>query len=350
MRIAVLIPKLMHLGPIRVVEYLVNALKNEQDLQITVFYLDDFVKPDVTLTVKTEKFRKKSFCFADFDLVQTNGIRSDLIAFLNRRKIHYHISTIHNFVFEDLYYSYNRLISWIFGFLWLILWYRSDKLVCLTSAMKNYYERWFSSSRLEVINNGIPEFMDTQVADNDIVNVISSFRASGLKIIGTACVLTKRKGIDQVLRLVAAKPDYAFVVIGDGKELTNLKRMTQRLQIFNRCFFSGFRSNAATYFPYFDFVILSSRSEGFGLALIEAVQKRVPVICSDINVFQELFTEEEVTFFRLDDQHSLMNAIDSATKIGRQKTEKAYARYQTHYTDIIMAKGYKSLYQSAQNR
>jgi glycosyltransferase involved in cell wall biosynthesis len=80
------------------------------------------------------------------------------------------------------------------------------------------------------------------------------------------------------------------------------------------------------------------------------VQKRVPVICSDINVFQELFTEEEVTFFRLDDQHSLMNAIDSATKIGRQKTEKAYARYQTHYTDIIMAKGYKSLYQSIQNR
>ncbi|MDO9580630.1 MAG: glycosyl transferase, partial [Bacteroidales bacterium] len=84
--------------------------------------------------------------------------------------------------------------------------------------------------------------------------------------------------------------------------------------------------------------------EGFGLALVEAVQQRVPVICSDIEVFKELFDEEEVTFFRLNDTISLIQALNKSQKTGNVKAELAYKRYLNNYTDKLMAKRYYELY------
>ena len=101
------------------------------------------------------------------------------------------------------------------------------------------------------------------------------------------------------------------------------------------------------YFRYFDFFVMPSRSEGFGLALIEAVQQKVPVICSDIEVFKELFNCDEVTFFKLEDRSSLIEAMKAAKETGRGKVDLAYARYQNNYTDRHMAKRYYELYQSA---
>ena len=77
---------------------------------------------------------------------------------------------------------------------------------------------------------------------------------------------------------------------------------------------------------------MPSRSEGFGLALIEAVQQKIPVICSDIDVFKELFTDDEVTFFKLEDHGSLSEAVKTAIETGLKKTENAYERYPKNYT------------------
>ena len=92
---------------------------------------------------------------------------------------------------------------------------------------------------------------------------------------------------------------------------------------------------------------MPSRSEGFGLALIEAVQQKVAVICSDIAVFRELFSSDEVTFFRLEDRNSLIEALSEALKTGKNKTESAYVRYLNNYTDVLMANRYYEIYCSA---
>jgi glycosyltransferase involved in cell wall biosynthesis len=92
---------------------------------------------------------------------------------------------------------------------------------------------------------------------------------------------------------------------------------------------------------------MPSRSEGFGLALVEAVQQKVPVVCSDLAVFSELFSSEEVTFFKLDNQYSLQEAVKEALINGSEKTGLAYSRYQNSYTDKIMAENYLKLYLSA---
>jgi glycosyltransferase involved in cell wall biosynthesis len=93
---------------------------------------------------------------------------------------------------------------------------------------------------------------------------------------------------------------------------------------------------------------MPSRSEGFGLTLIEAVQQKVPVICSDIVVFKEILNDDEVTFFKLEDRTSLTEALKSASESGKKKAEKAYLRYINNYSASIMAKNYYELYKTAQ--
>jgi glycosyltransferase involved in cell wall biosynthesis len=346
MNVAIIVARIDMLGPVIVIQNLVNGLSVFNDLNIKVIYIDKKVNPNVKMNVPAERFDSRTFRFADYDIIHTNGIRPDLLAFFNRRKIKYHISTIHNFVFEDLSSAYNGLISLFFGNIWLRIWKRADKLVCVSEAMKNYYLRWYKITKLEVVHNGITETDSQIIPDEDIIASIELFHSRGLKVLGTAAILTKRKGIDQILNLISVEKGFALIIIGEGKELPDLQRLATTLKISDRCLFFGFRNNAKVYFRYFDFFIMPSRSEGFGLALIEAVQQKVPVICSDIDVFRELFASNEVTFFKLGDLNSLSNSMKTAIETGFTKTKTAYERFQSNYTALIMAKHYQSLYKS----
>jgi L-malate glycosyltransferase len=349
MRIAVIIPRLCQLGPVKFVKVLADRLGEFKDLQIKVFYLDKLVDQHVRISVPVERLDKVKFCFGDFDIIHTNGIRPDYFAYKNRKKIKTHISTIHNLVFEDLTFTYNKFLSLIFGNIWLILWSRADKLVCVSNAMKIYYERLLPSSKLEVIYNGVEVPVTSAGMDNKVITVVEKFRSCGLKVIGCAGILTKRKGVDRILYLAAEVKDIAIVVIGSGKELTSLKNLAEKLKIADRCYFPGFLADAVNYFKHFDLYIMPSRSDGFGLALIEAVQQKVAVVCTDIPVFRELFNSDEVTFFKSGNRNSLIKALNEASETGKTKAELAYVRYLNNYTGLLMTKRYYELYRSLTN-
>lgn len=346
MRVAIIVSRIDQLGPVKVIQNLVNLLSKSDELEVKVFYLDKKVDQKINMDVPVAKLERRNFCFAEYDIIHTNGIRPDLFAFLNRKKIRYHISTIHNFVFEDLTFTYNRFISFLFGNIWLILWRRADKLVCVSNAMKTYYSKWYSLSKLIVIYNGIAQTNNTFQPDYEIIRSVESYRSKGLKVIVSIGKLTKRKGIDQILHLVAEEKELTLMIIGNGKELPNLVQLSKKLNITDRCIFCGFQVNAVNYLKQFDFFIASSRSEGFGLSLIEAVQQKIPVICSDIEVFKELFNHEEVTFFKLDDRASFVSSLRTAMETGMSKVNLAHSRYLNNYTDNLMAKQYYQLYNS----
>jgi len=346
MKVAIIISRIEPLGPVKVIQALVNSLSKNQELKINVFYIDKKVDPEMKMMVPVERLDRKTFNFSEYDIIHTNGIRPDLFAFRNRKKIKYHISTIHNFVFEDLSFTYNKVISLIFGNIWLILWRRADKLICVSNSLKIYYEKWYPSSKFEVIYNGIPESVNSIAADNDFVLKFGEFKSKGYKVLGSAGILTKGKGIDLVIKLIAAEKEFAVIIIGNGKELYNLKQLAEKLGVSNRCVFYGFSCNAVNYYEYFDFFIMPSRSEGFGLAMLEAVQQKVPVVCSDLAVFYELFNNEEVTFFKSGDLKSLSEALDIANETCNKKVDLAFTRYLNNYTNTLMAKQYLELFQS----
>jgi glycosyltransferase involved in cell wall biosynthesis len=346
MRVAIIITRPVLLGPSIVMKSLVTSLSGKENLRVELYCLGKPKEDEEEFDCHWLKFNLSKFRFEDYDIIHTNGIKPDMIAFFFRKRIRRHISTIHSLVTEEFLLTRNRLFSVVFSKIWLLCWKRADKLVCVSNSVKNYCSKSLPSGKLEVIHNGIPEKVNRVEPDHDMRMRIDHFRNRGLKVIGTAAILTRLKNTQILLELVAARSEFACVVIGNGKELGKLKELAEKLDISNRCFFAGFRKVAANYFRYFDFFISASLSEGFGLTVVEAVRERIPVVCSAIPAFRELFTEDEVTFFNPFDCNSLSAALDIASVKGKGKSEAAYSAFRVKYTETYMGLNYYEHYKS----
>ena len=344
MRVAIILTRPVFLGPSIVLGDMINSLSGTESLTFDLYCIREPEANETEFNHNWIKFRYKSFRFEDYDIIHTSGIQPDLIAFLYRKRIRYHLSTIHSLVSEEFILTRSRLFSFIFSNFWMLLWKRADRLVCVSNTVKRYYSGRFSQAKLEVIYNGIPEEPVFQGCDEDVITVVDKFRGKGLKVLGTAAILSKLKNTQLLLDLLAARSEFACVIIGSGKELTNLKRLAAELGISERVFFAGFRKEASNYFRYFDFFVTASLSEGFGLTVVEAAREKVPVLCSGISAFRELFTPDEVTFFEKNDVNSLFAALDMATRDGKEKAEAAFSVFKAKYTSRIMGEEYYDLY------
>ena len=144
-------------------------------------------------------------------------------------------------------------------------------------------------------------------------------------------------------------PDYVFILIGRGKERENLIKLAKRLGVSDRCYFLGYKNNATNYLQYYDIYAMPSITEGFGLALIEAAFAKKSCVCSNLDVFKELYTNDEVTFCNPRHRQSLKNAIEEAYNKREEKCEKAYKRAVENYTVEIMGQRYMDLYNHLYN-
>ncbi|GMU52084.1 MAG: glycosyl transferase [Candidatus Xenobia bacterium] len=91
------------------------------------------------------------------------------------------------------------------------------------------------------------------------------------------------EGKDQATLLQAAAPvleryDAELIVIGDGPSRPKLVRLSHELGVPDRVRFLGSQPNPFPYLRQSDIFALSSRSEGFGLALVEAMACRLAVV------------------------------------------------------------------------
>jgi len=97
--------------------------------------------------------------------------------------------------------------------------------------------------------------------------------------------LSVEKDFATLLRAVAAlSMPLRLVILGEGKERPALEALIRRLGIADRVLLPGFVNNATDWLAHAKLFVSSSRFEGFGNAIVEAMQARVPVIATDCPV------------------------------------------------------------------
>jgi glycosyltransferase involved in cell wall biosynthesis len=97
----------------------------------------------------------------------------------------------------------------------------------------------------------------------------------GAPLLVTLSHLTKDKGIDVLLdgfgRLLARRPDARLAIVGDGPEEGRLKALARERGLLGPAAFTGQRADVAAVLAAADLYTTTSRVEGLGLAVLEAM-------------------------------------------------------------------------------
>jgi glycosyltransferase involved in cell wall biosynthesis len=135
---------------------------------------------------------------------------------------------------------------------------------------------------VRLIYNGVPDVQPPPVA-----------RVAPGPTIGSLGRLSFEKGHDILLRAVAELPDVAAVLVGDGPDRERLVALASELGIAERVTFAGWQAEPMAWLPGLDVFVLPSRLEALGLAAIEAMLARRPVVGSDTGGLPEVVVEGE---------------------------------------------------------
>jgi glycosyltransferase involved in cell wall biosynthesis len=127
--------------------------------------------------------------------------------------------------------------------------------------------------------------------------------------------LVKRKGYDFLIRSIAKLENkkVCALIIGDGPEKENLKKLSKELNVLNQIIFLGFISEEKKfqYLNCADIYILSSIHEGFGIVLQEAMQIGLPIIATDNGGQVDFVKDGENGFLvKFGDKNALVNRIE----------------------------------------
>lgn len=96
--------------------------------------------------------------------------------------------------------------------------------------------------------------------------------------------LVSEKDLDTLLQACARVPqslDLTLTIIGTGNEQSALQALAERLNIADRVYFLGFKSNPFDYIKSADIFVHTALFEGFGNVILEAMACGVAVIATD---------------------------------------------------------------------
>jgi glycosyltransferase involved in cell wall biosynthesis len=107
---------------------------------------------------------------------------------------------------------------------------------------------------------------------------------AGAPVIGNVAALTGHKDHQTLIRAAALvlqrKPAVRVVILGEGHLRRELESEAAALGLGGRCVFAGFRKDLDLLMPAFTIFCLSSRLEGLGTSLLDAMCLGVPIVAT----------------------------------------------------------------------
>ncbi|ASW75071.1 glycosyl transferase family 1 [Chryseobacterium piperi] len=107
-----------------------------------------------------------------------------------------------------------------------------------------------------------------------------------------------QKGFDRLLRthkkLLDEGLKHKVLIIGDGYDFENIKKLKSELGIDESATMLGFTDNPYPYFKNASFYILSSRYEGFPTVLFEAITLKKKIIATEVSGVKEMLDNGEL--------------------------------------------------------
>lgn len=167
-----------------------------------------------------------------------------------------------------------------------------DLVFAVSSAVREYYLKKSFVRQGKIIV--VPNWIDLNKFSYTEKKIRSDNKTP---IIGTIGTLNKEKGQADLIRaFVKVKSKFPFSrleIVGDGPERDNLSALIRELKLSKNVFLLGRKTNTFECLKKWDLFVLPSRSETFGLVLLEAMATGVPVIASATGGIVDIIESEK---------------------------------------------------------
>lgn len=128
----------------------------------------------------------------------------------------------------------------------------------------------------------------------------------------------QHKGFDlliEAFHLFAQKDkEWKLDIVGEGEEEKLYRELIEKYQLKDRVLIHPFTNNIQDYYSQAQVYVLSSRWEGFGLVLVEAMAHGLPVVSSDLPTSKEIMGDFGL-YFKSEDINDLAQRLEDATHI-----------------------------------
>jgi glycosyltransferase involved in cell wall biosynthesis len=174
----------------------------------------------------------------------------------------------------------------------------TDRVVAVCeAARRNLAEHdRVAGAKLAVVPNGIhvERFAAASPAAHDAVASLLGVDAA-TKIVGCVGRLNWAKDLPTLIRAFAALsrrgPDAVLALIGDGSLREDLERLASDEGVADRVVFLGDRSDVRDLLPGLDVFAMSSVSEGYSIALLEASASALPIVATNVGGNAEIVND-----------------------------------------------------------
>lgn len=207
--------------------------------------------------------------------------------------------TVHGLAFNEKRPTWQKWLIKFSHWLTLIL---CHQVITVADCLKKQIINWpGTKNKVATIYNGLPsiKFFEKSVARREL------FAGHNDRFwIGTISELHHNKGLDSLIDAFALVVrsllghslgwSANLMIIGEGEELEKLKWLARAKRLEDRIHFLGRVEDARAYLKAFDIFTLTSRTEAFPYAILEAGAAGLPVIASEIGGIPEVITEPEL--------------------------------------------------------
>lgn len=231
-----------------------------------------------------------------YDIVHTHSTKAGLLGRLAARLagVPVIIHTVHGVPFAlgpnlrtRVYVSLERLVGSF-----------TDCLVCVGEVLRQEQIAWgiAAPDKLTTVYSGI-DFSSYRPQRTTREQKRALGLAGAWPIVGSIGRLSEQKAQDQLIEAVALLreefPYIRLLLVGDGELRPCLEQQIQRLDLASHVSLLGERTDIADLLNVFDIYAVSSRWEGVGRALTEAMYWGLPIVATPVNGVKELILHEE---------------------------------------------------------
>lgn len=284
--------------------------KEARELGVHVHVLAQSSRYDLSILKRLIHFIREG----QYDIIHTHGPRANLFVSLIEKKMKaLWVTTIHSD--PKLDFIKTGLKGRIFTKLNLFALKKTHYFFAVSEEFKqNLIALGIDRDKIQTIYNGI-DFSErpreTNLTRADLGLSEHDF------VISMVARLHPIKGHELVFEAMKriSREDIHLLLIGNGPIEEELRNSVEQKGLQNQVHFLGFRKDIDDLYQISDISILSSYSESFPLALLEAANQRIPIITTDVGGVKQLISTPSYGWVvPIGDIDSIKNSLVEALK------------------------------------